>query len=290
MIKTIKNGIAYPLEHEKIYINGTWHTVKGGDCLWYNGTWHYVGIPLIFSSSNNAITTSVKLTATDATLWDSVEIYYRSKYTGSDFWGEWTRFDQTTNEVHCAGWIQFINLKGNLSTSSGYFHFETNPYARISGNIMAMLNWSDECKPYCFRNLFLETRLNIIYGFHMPSTKLAEYCYSGMFSCSEITIPPDLPATKLAVGCYSDMFNSCYKLIRTPELPAKDLVPDCYLRMFRSCERVTSVCCHAEAWLDGATDYWLQGVSDTGLFGRSSSLPIEYGSHKIPFDWDVYLY
>ena len=57
---------------------------------------------------------------------------------------------------------------------------------------------------------------------------LTSYCYSYLFSDTNLTTAPELPATTLAEGCYYGMFSTCESLTTAPELPATTLANKCY--------------------------------------------------------------
>lgn len=74
----------------------------------------------------------------------------------------------------------------------------------------------------------------------LPTTTLANYCYSYMFQdCTSLTKAPALPATTLANYCYEFMFRECTALIQASALPATSLKQYCYYNMFRECTSLT---------------------------------------------------
>jgi hypothetical protein len=124
------------------------------------------------------------------------------------------------------------------SNSYDYFGQEGEGKFAASGNIMSMLDFANECIPYCFQHMFDGASLTT--APELPATTLAEGCYEQMFShCSNLTIAPELPATTLAKDCYQSMFSHCSNLTKAPKLPATVLAEDCYAYMFTYCSNLT---------------------------------------------------
>lgn len=130
----------------------------------------------------------------------------------------------------------------------------------------------------------------------LPATKLAEYCYNGMFSgCTALTKADELPATTLEIDCYSRMFRDCISLTSSPLLPAPKLVDFCYESMFYGCSSLCEVICLITDFNDswwGLYD-WLTGVSSTGTFimadGMESQWPVG-GEFGFPAGWNIEKY
>lgn len=159
----------------------------------------------------------------------------------------------------------------------------------------------------CFSNMFSEcTNLSSLPDDLLPLTVLAPHCYDCMFKgdVSLTDLPNNfLPATELAAGCYSGMFWGCSNLGVLPEdlLPAEDLVTDCYVNLFRDCTNLKEITVNFKHWeaqdlntkkkllkANGTlpTNMWLDGVAELGKFkSKQSSLPLEFGSGKIPLKW-----
>ena len=95
---------------------------------------------------------------------------------------------------------------------------------------------------YCYTQMFWACPyLLSVPSSLLPATTLAQQCYSGMFSYSNLKYAPDLPATVMVDGCYESMFNQCPELISVPSvLPAETLADDCYSMMFYYCEKLSS--------------------------------------------------
>ena len=157
-----------------------------------------------------------------------------------------------------------------MCTSSGrrYIHFG-NEIRRvdISGNIMSLMNFSDNLPEYCFNGIFAYNNnindasklilpnivsvgcyynmfrncTSLINAPALPATTLAQECYYSMFAgCTSLTTTPELPATTLADGCYRQMFSGCTSLTTTPELHATALAPYCCYEMFKGCTSLTT--------------------------------------------------
>ena len=127
----------------------------------------------------------------------------------------------------------------------------------------------------------------------LPSTSLAEECYSGMFgNCTGLTKAHQLPATTLVQGCYRYMFKNCTSLQASPLLPAPKLVDFCYEQMFSGCSSLSKVTCLINDFNDAwwGIYYWLSGVSPTGTFvmakGMQSQWPVG-GEFGFPAGWTI---
>lgn len=144
--------------------------------------------------------------------------------------------------------------------------------ADVSGNMMYLLNGATpattftSANAYAFSNVFNGcTSLINASSLILPATKLANFCYYGMFlDCSSLETSPDMQdSPTLAIGCYQDMFSGCSSLsmYSAPGLHTKTLVADCYKGMFRNCSEIYIVGMSATnvkasnclyQWLDGA--------------------------------------
>ena len=124
-------------------------------------------------------------------------------------------------------------------------------------------------------------------NFDLAQTKLSSNCYSYMFrGCTGLTSAPELPATTLATNCYNSMFYGCTGLTSAPELPATTLANYCYRSMFQDCTHLSLIKVHFTAW-GAQTNYWVSNVASTGTFYKTSALPEEYATSKIPTGWTV---
>lgn len=155
--------------------------------------------------------------------------------------GTWLPYTIDTEIVLNKGkHIQFQNTKEELSTGSNdYVQFVMTGQFAAFGNIQSMLNYSTECKPYCYSSMFEECS-RLTKAPKLTATVLAENCYSYMFdSCSGLKEAPKLPATTLANYCYYYMFYGCTSLTEAPKLPATTLAEGCYQGMFISCTNLS---------------------------------------------------
>ena len=123
----------------------------------------------------------------------------------------------------------------------------------------------------------------------LSSMNLAEYCYACLFNgCSNLTIAPSLPATSLKRFCYTAMFEDCINLIQAPELIATTLSHKCYENMFINCSKLNYIyCAAADVSSDTYTSNWVNGVSPTGTFKKSSSANWSTGTSGIPSGWTI---
>lgn len=99
------------------------------------------------------------------------------------------------------------------SDTSNYWYFTFSANAKVSGNIMSLLDASMQsttvgARAFC-RLFFRNNRLVDISELELPATTLADSCYREMFAyCTSLSaVPTLLPATTLADNCYSNMFN-----------------------------------------------------------------------------------
>lgn len=141
--------------------------------------------------------------------------------------------------------------KGTMSPAyhGGIGKFSSTAEFDIQGNIMSLLygdNYKGQTdltgKSFAFLSLFSgNTNVVNAKNLSLPSTTLAESCYSSMFqSCTSLTTAPVLSATTLAYGCYKNMFNGCTSLTTAPVLSATTLRSDCYSSMFEGCTGLTT--------------------------------------------------
>ena len=127
----------------------------------------------------------------------------------------------------------------------------------------------------------------------LTATRITESAYENMFSgCTSLTTAPELPATTLAVGCYNSMFLGCTSLTTAPELPATTLLNSCYHFMFYKCAKLTYIKALFITEPGSIyTNYWVNGVSNTGTFVRSASATwessITRGVDNVPEGWTI---
>ena len=158
--------------------------------------------------------------------------------------GEWKSIpgDGLNDEVPFGGELgtlrlRGINLKGTNGARTVGFTNEVN--VTCSGDIRTLIDYRHyktvDTGSAKFSRLFLNC-YSLTSAPKLPSTKLAEGCYSDMFySCESLTDAPALPATTLSKGCYENMFTGCKSLTNSPALTAPTLAECCYLLMFDGC-------------------------------------------------------
>ena len=158
--------------------------------------------------------------------------------------GEWKSIpgDGLNDEVPFGGELgtlrlRGINLKGTNGARTVGFTNEVN--VTCSGDIRTLIDYRHyktvDTGSAKFSRLFLNC-YSLTSAPKLPSTKLAEGCYSDMFySCESLTDAPALPATTLSKGCYENMFTGCKSLTNAPALPAPTLAESCYQSMFDGC-------------------------------------------------------
>ena len=200
-------------------------------------------------------------------------------------WSSYTIDDVITLE-NVGDYVQFQNTESTLSSgSSSYVQFVLSGSLEGSGNVQALLNYSDSCKGYCYYRLFFQAT-SLISSPDLLSVILASSCYSSMFYGSGITKAPYLPATTLINSCYAYMFQNCSSLT-SALLGATELSTNACLNMFVNCVSLSSIGVSFTSWLDGATTNWLSGVSSTGNFYKPASLPETRGASNIPANWTL---
>ena len=96
----------------------------------------------------------------------------------------------------------------------------------------------------------------------------------------------DLIQTPIVNYCYYSMFQGCTGLTSAPELPATTLLRSCYRSMFQGCGNISIIKVHFTAW-GTHTNNWVTGVSSTGIFYKTSALPEEFSTNRIPTGWTV---
>jgi hypothetical protein len=160
--------------------------------------------------------------------------------------GEWVSIaNQTSFTLNTGDKLYFKNegedLKpfsvGGSSASIG----TTTKTFDVAGNVDEFMIPSGNMTGEQYSDLFNNTKVVDASKLLLPTTMLAEWCYSNMFnSCTSLTAAPVLPATTLADSCYYGMFNRCTSLTTAPELPATELAEWCYNIMFSGCTSLTT--------------------------------------------------
>ena len=137
----------------------------------------------------------------------------------------------------------------------------------------------------CYESMFSNCKYpNFPVGYKLLAKTLYKNCYKDMFKNSGIYNYPLLPSTELAEGCYSGMFYNCQ--ISTIDLPANKLVKDCYKFMFYGCKLLTRVkICYQENYNINSFQNWVDWVASTGTFyynGEQSAQDFEF-----PENWNT---
>ena len=213
-----------------------------------------------------------------------------------------------------------VSFSGTNSVICASFVFSGTGTLEVFGNPHSLINWGD-LSENCFRGLFENsgwTRTILVDASKLvlPATQLAMNCYTSMFEeCRNLTAAPALPAMNLALACYESMFFNCYNLSSVPDLPATGLADYCYHQMFKACAAISTApalpattlanhCYHGmfygcsklnninvdfKYWdqFTNQTSDWVNGVSPTGTFYKSTDLPLLTGVDYIPEGWVV---
>ena len=136
----------------------------------------------------------------------------------------------------------------------------------VGGNIMSLGNWSDYqtlTTPIEFDSLFM----NCI----------------GLVDASNLILP-------LNGNTYVQMFSGCYSLTTSPALPVGRIPSWGYGNMFNGCSSLNYIKCLAtDISADWCTYNWIEGVSQTGTFVKTSGVDwsVKTGNDGIPSGWTV---
>ena len=187
-------------------------------------------------------------------------------------------------------YIYVQNKTETLSKSTdNRLRFRMSGSIAASGNVMSLLNFSEEVPSYAFNELF-----------------------SG---CSALTTAPELPSTLISMNAYRNMFSGCTNLKEAPDLPAINLPEYAYYNMFRNCtnlekgpyikaKTITTIRVPMTRMFDGCTnlkyikldytdpiyfDNWVNGVTATGklYYNYNGSETIGHNSNQIPTNFTV---
>ena len=207
-------------------------------------------------------------------------------------------FKAKTSNPYMIKRVTEVGDKGVIFASEGT---GTNAF-EVGGSIMTLLDPTDTLrdlsgKNTCFAGLFrgMNEELKNADNLVAPATKLAPYCYDGMFyGTGLVSVNPDLlPATDLSVtneggegnGCYCGMFFGCDSLVNSPILPAEILQKNCYSNMFYGCSSLNSITMLAtDVSAEDCLDDWTNGVAETGTFVKNPSLAIGTEEGQIPLN------
>lgn len=171
-----------------------------------------------------------------------------------------------------------------------YYQFVMSGKISASGNVMSLVDSQVKTttipSEYCFYGLFEDCK-SLIRAPELPADVLKGNCYKNMFKrCTSLSEAPALPATTLVEDCYNQMFYECTGLKSAPALPAEKLAEYCYSGMFKSCTNLNLVRASFTEWMDYATDNWLDGVAEEGMFVCPDALDkATTGTGNIPDGW-----
>ena len=140
-------------------------------------------------------------------------------------------------EVTFGGTNSTLRLRGTNINGTAYHYIkkystitftDKNVKVACTGDIRTLLDWKNyktvDTHNAKFCNLFDGCSV-LTSAPELPATKLADYCYYGMFfCCTSLTAAPELKATTLAVRCYSSMFEGCTKLSTVTMLAPSDQI------------------------------------------------------------------
>ena len=143
----------------------------------------------------------------------------------------------------------------------------------------------------CCREMFEGCKNLVTAPSILSATTLASGCYDRMFyGCKNLVTAPVLPATTFENSSYNSMFYGCESLVTAPVLPATTLPTYCYYAMFDGCTNLNNITMLATKKQDSSLQYWVQGVSPTGIFYKNPNMDISNfsrGINGIPEGWEV---
>ena len=157
---------------------------------------------------------------------------------------DWTNFilGKTSITAQPGDWVQFKGNNPNGFSVDEWkcIEFVISGLCHLSGNVMSLIDGVGDTlvipNEWCFRRLFVKSKIKTVSKDFLPATNLKKNCYNSMFyECTALTQAPELPATMIADYCYTSMFYRCTSLTQAPELPATTLYDHCYSSMFNGC-------------------------------------------------------
>ena len=152
-----------------------------------------------------------------------------------------------------------VQFRGTATTYDSSKFSSNSGEIYAYGNVMSLLYGSDFANKTAFPN-----------GSHSTFRHLFANMRN-LYNHPALTIV--LPATKLAAYCYWGMFSGCTGLTTAPMLPATTLANNCYQEIFRGCSNLSSVVCLAEnITVNGCLSYWLM---DAGTNAASPTLHVK---------------
>ncbi len=271
-----------------------WRSEDNGDyfCFYGDGS-TYVGIT--FSSPNNIV----------------LQYSY-----DKDTWNEYSSQGIHLNNGQNGNAVYLKASNGKFNESESVLNsFYLGGVVSVKGNVMSLLDPSMQLTSvpdYAFNKLFQSCGANLkdASDLKLPATTVGAYAYANMFDgCTGIkssaTKAPELPATTLGEHCYENLFAGWTALTKAPELPATTLVDGCYNGIFNGCSELKEITVGFSTWKNGATDNWVNGVSNEvrncrfvcpanllsdaispERWGSDNNYANIYGASKIPYDSD----
>ena len=155
------------------------------------------------------------------------------KLTGS---GKYNVSGDITTLLNIVGDVRDLTPYGTYGVFYGLFaKYDSVPCVDVVDASKLILP-STKLADWCYSNMFGNCTSLVAAPKILPATTLAAECYNSMFyNCTSLTTAPELPATTLANYCYSNMFQYCTSLTIAPKLPATELAESCYNSMFHGC-------------------------------------------------------
>lgn len=218
--------------------------------------------------------------------------------------GEWTELIASAATTVSVNTNDIVRFKGTntsygsiVSGSVSNAGFDSNCTATFEayGNTMSLIygdNFTGQTAllgSYNFAQMFNGTKIESAENLIFPATTTTSgNCRATFENCTLLTIAPELPATTVYNQCYYAMFRGCSSLTTAPSvLLASRLVGQCYQYMFKNCTSLNEIKCLATGSISGNTNGWVDGVSPTGTFVKSSGASWNTGVNGIPSGWEV---
>ena len=156
--------------------------------------------------------------------------------------------------------VQFLNEETELYKNNKAATVSGVGRIGASGNIMSLMNFREDCPPYCFRTLFT--------------------------NCVALTKLPLMPATELGMQSYYHMFLGCANITEA-KLPNITNPGALACRaLFNGCKNLVRIEVDFTSWSD-AFIIWVGNTAKSGTFVKPKELPEIYGADRIPNGWTV---
>lgn len=164
----------------------------------------------------------------------------------------WTVWDGTTGVTSSNNGQLYVRGKNNTyitgNTASRGWSFTNAHLIAISGNIESLLDNEvvgagnhPVMANYAFTGLFKNAPIFLVPETFLPSTTLADYCYSQTFMGTNLLMAPDLPANTLVNNCYRGTFRNCTSLTTPATMFATKLAGGCCQEMYYGCTSLTEL-------------------------------------------------